>query len=145
MEGGTNHSRNYGPTSTQAKNFQSSLGYKDVLQQIADGQKSGGVGSGTAFAYSVLQADNGTQFQLGAFAWQFTDPNNSNKGIDILNSVTFNSFAYHIPELLNKAGVLNPMSFLSMDRIAGGNYAFPTQWSSGNFATINQKIHLNFP
>ena len=139
VAGGYNHFRNYGPTSTQAKNFVGSAGYQDVLHQIANGQKSGGVDTGTAALYTLLQFDNGTQAQLGAFEWQFTDPNNSNKGIDIVNNITFNSLAYHIPQGLNYLGVPNPMGYL------GGNTQFPLQWGGGNFGTIHQKIHLNFP
>ena len=139
IAGGYNHFKNYGSTSTQAKNFVGSAGYQDVLHQIANGQKSGGVDTGTAALYSLLQFDNGTQAQLGAFSWQFTDPSNSNKGIDILNDISFNSLAYHIPQGLNYLGVPNPMGYLN------GNTGFPLQWPNGNFGTIYQKIHLNFP
>jgi hypothetical protein len=140
--GGYNHNRNYGPTSTQAKNFKGSVGYKDVLSQIAAGQKNGGVGTGTALMYSVLDETNGTEWQLGAFGWQFTNPNNSNMGIDILNDITFNSLAYHLPQMLNYVGVPNPMDYLNP---SGGDSGYALGWSSGIFGTIHQKIHLNFP
>jgi len=137
--GTNNHNRNYGPSSTQARNMRNSQGYQQILLQIINGQTSGGVSSALAAYLTATDLGNGTQAQLGAFAWAFTDPSNSNMGIDITNDITVNSLFYHVPSTLNNLGVPNPTGIFN----GGLNYA--TQWQSGAYGTIHQKIHLNFP
>ena len=59
--GGTNnHTRNYDPTSTQAKNMRASPGYRAMLLQIMNGQTSGGVSTPLAAYLTVSDIGNGT-------------------------------------------------------------------------------------
>ena len=140
--GTNNHHRNYGPTSTQARAFKESLGYRQVLQQILSGKKHGGVTTKRAFINTLKQFfTNGTQAQLGAFAWHFTNPNNSSKGIDITNDITFNSLAYHIPDGINKTYIEHGI----FEYGDGSQYDLPLAWDSGEMGTIHQTIHLNYP
>jgi RHS repeat-associated protein len=134
--------RYYGPTSTQAKKMEQSLGFTTMLLQIRNGQTHGKVDTVSAFFNTLSQFSNGTQAQLGAFEWRFTDPTNSDKGIDISNDITFNSLFYHLPSLLNSV----PFQSADPGLVPSVPISLPTELPSGGpFGTIHQKIHLNYP
>lgn len=74
VAGAGSKNRHYGPASTQALNMKASLDYRDMLRQIAAGQTHGRVSTNRAFWNTRHQFRDGTQAQLGAFTWRFTDP-----------------------------------------------------------------------
>ena len=130
--------RQYGPNSTQAQQLEDSSDYSAVLDQIFSGLTQGSVDSGTAFANSLRDFNNSTEWQLGAFNWAFTfDQHHNPNGIDVNNDTTLNSFFYHIP------GGVNSINSNFPPIMRGPTW--PTEVPSGPYGTIHQTIHLNWP
>ena len=145
LQGTDNHNRYYGASSTQSRQMKSSTSYFNaVLSQIIDGKKHGSVGTLAAFGYTLLDSLtlDGTEAQLGAYTWKFTDPNNPNAGIDIKNDITLNSLFYHIAEPLGNRPTLEYDSNTGTFDLHPQHYQDPV---SGAYGTIHQTLHLNFP
>ena len=122
----------YGSHDIETGYMQNSLGadqMRSVMDRVkwAGTTKPNGVGSRQAFLNTLMQPWNGTQAQLGGFDWEAKRQGNK-MHMMITNKVDFNSFVYHIPDLLNDLSSLP------------GYSPWATGWNEGCMSTITQHI-----
>jgi RHS repeat-associated protein len=140
LTGTGKNNRVYGSASTQARQLLGSAAGGDMLYQMSKQQyqigAAGGIDTPTAFGYTASDGFfNGTEAQLGAFAWTITDRKGCYATVMVTNDLTANSFFYHLIKLGGGHDI-------NRDDHSDTWFGPDSVYGYLPFSTINQTIYL---